>query len=274
MIDFDPFAMCRILNEENVEYVVFGGFAAVLRGSPVTTRDLDVIPDRNPENLDRLARALTRMNAEIRIDGDSVPTKIDGAFLANMPFMLNLVTDFGEMDLTFAPAGRAGGYDGWRAGATLETISDGLMVVVASLDDVIDSKRTANRAKDQAALPYLESLRDELRRRSREIPNAITMYQAGHDRKDVAAALAQFTLDARVVDDGRTYEGIDGVETFLRKAGSEYTYTRTVISAEEITTNCWRVTNRLEGNFPGGQVDLSYEFQLEGERIARLTIAP
>jgi hypothetical protein len=49
------------------------------------------------------------MNAEIRIDGDSVPTKIDGVFFANMPFMLNLVTDFGEMDLTFTPAGRAGG---------------------------------------------------------------------------------------------------------------------------------------------------------------------
>lgn len=271
---FDPVQICAILNEERVDYVVVGGFAAVVRGSSLPTRDIDIVPSRVPENLDRLARALTRMNAEIRIDGDSVPTKIDGAFLANMPFMLNLVTDFGEMDLTFAPAGRAGGYDGWRTGATLETISDGLMVVVASLDDVIDSKRTANRAKDQAALPYLESLRDELRRRSREIPNAIAGYQAAHDRKDVATALAQFTLDARVVDDGRTYEGIDGVETFLRKAGSEYTYTRTVISAEEITTNCWRVTNRLEGNFPGGKVDLSYEFQLEGELIARLVIAP
>ena len=271
---FDPVQICGILNEECVDYVVVGGFAAVVRGSSLPTRDIAIVPSRVPENLERLARALTRMNAEIRIAGDSVPTKIDGAFLTNMPFMLNLVTDFGEMDLTFAPAGRAGGYDGWRAGATLETISDGVIVVVASLDDVIDSKQTANRAKDQMALPYLESLRDELRRRSGEIPNAITMYQAAHDRKDVAAALVQFALDASVVDDGRTYDGIDGVETFLRKAGSEYTYTRALISAEEVTANCWRVTNRLEGNFPGGQVDLSYEFHLESELIKRLTIAP
>ena len=41
-------------------------------------------------------------------------------------------------------------------------MSDGLVVVVASLDDIIDSKRAANRPKDQMALPYLESLRDEL----------------------------------------------------------------------------------------------------------------
>ena len=103
--EFDPFAMCDILNQEGVEYVVLGGFAAILRGSPITTHDLDVIPWRDRSNLDRLGRALTRMNAKIRIAGDPVPTKIDGAFLANMPHMLNLVTDFGEMDLTFSPAG-------------------------------------------------------------------------------------------------------------------------------------------------------------------------
>lgn len=161
---FDPVRICEILNEEHVDYVVVGGFAAVIRGSSLPTRDIDIVPSRIPENLERLARALTRMNASIRIDGDSVPTRIDGAFLANMPFMLNLVTDFGEMDLTFTPAGKAGGYDGWRSGATTEIVSEGLTVFVASLDDIIDSKKTANREKDHVALPYLESLRDEIRR--------------------------------------------------------------------------------------------------------------
>jgi hypothetical protein len=106
------------------------------------------------------------------------------------------------------------------------------------------------------------------------VPNAITKYQAAHDSRDVATALAQFTVDACVIDDGKTYEGIDGVETFLRKAGSEYTYTRTVITAEEKASNCWRVVNRLEGNFPGGKVDLSYEFRLIDGLIIRLVIAP
>ena len=161
---FDPVRICAILNEEKVDYVVTGGFAAVVRGSSLPTRDIDVIPSRERSNLDRLGRALTRMNAMIRVSGDPVSTKIDGGFLANMPHMLNLVTDFGEMDLTFAPAGNAGDFDGWSRGATSEEIEDGLMVLVASLDDIIDSKRAANRPKDQMALPYLESLRDELRR--------------------------------------------------------------------------------------------------------------
>ena len=161
---FDPVRICAVLLEEEVEFVVLGGFAAIVRGSSLPTKDIDVIPSRDRTNLDRLGRALTRMNAKIRISGDPVPTKIDGAFLANMPHMLNLVTDFGEIDLTFSPAGSAGDFEGWKKGATLEVIDDGLTVLVASLDDIIDSKRSANRPKDQMALPYLESLRDEIRR--------------------------------------------------------------------------------------------------------------
>ncbi len=83
---FDPIAMCRILNEEGVDYVVLGGFAAVVHGSPITTRDLDVLPDRDLENLNRLGRALTRLGARVRISGEPVATRIDGPFLANMPF--------------------------------------------------------------------------------------------------------------------------------------------------------------------------------------------
>ena len=161
---FDPVRICAALVEEKVEFVVLGGFAAIIRGSSLPTQDIDVIPSRERSNLDRLGRALTQMNAKIRISGEPVPTKIDGGFLANMPHMLNLVTDFGEMGLTFTPAGRAGDFEGWRRGATAEEIEQGLVVLVASLDDIIDSKRAANRPKDQMALPYLESLRDEIRR--------------------------------------------------------------------------------------------------------------
>jgi hypothetical protein len=107
-----------------------------------------------------------------------------------------------------------------------------------------------------------------------EVPQAIATYQAAHDRRDVTTALAQFTDDASVVDDGRTYEGTVGVESFLTTAASEYTYTRTLVSATELAAGHWRITNRLEGNFPGGRVDLSYEFRLTSGLISQLAIAP
>lgn len=162
---FDPVRICQILNEEGVAYIIVGGFASVVHGSSLPTQDIDVVPSRHADNLDRLGRALRRMNAMIRTGGDPVPAPIDGPFLANMPVMLNLVTDLGDVDLTFSPSGGLGGFDGWSAQAILVEIADGLSVRIASLDDIIDSKRAANRPKDQMALPYLESFRDELRGR-------------------------------------------------------------------------------------------------------------
>lgn len=159
---FDPVRICTILNEEGVDYVIVGGFAAVVHGSSLPTRDIDVVPSRTPNNLDRLARALKRMNAMIRTDGDPVSAPLDGPFLANMPLMLNLVTDLGEMDLTFAPSGGLGGFDEWDAHAIVVEIADGLEVHIAALDDIISSKVAANRPKDQRSLPYLESLRDQI----------------------------------------------------------------------------------------------------------------
>lgn len=159
---FDPVQICTILNEEGVDYVVVGGFAAVVHGSSLPTRDIDIVPSRTPSNLDRLAGALQRMNAMIRTDDDPVPTRLDGPFLVNIPLMLNLVTDLGEMDLTFAPSGGLGGFEEWDAHAIVVEIAEGLAVHIAALDDIIASKRAANRPKDQRALPYLESLRDQL----------------------------------------------------------------------------------------------------------------
>jgi hypothetical protein len=159
---FDPVRICEILNEEQVEYIVVGGFAAVIHGSSLPTQDIDVLPARSTANLERLSRALKRMKAQIRTAGDPVPALLDGQFLANMTLMLNLVTELGELDLTFSPSGELDGFDDWNARAAVVEIAAGLTVVVAALDDVIASKRAANRPKDQMALPYLESLRDQL----------------------------------------------------------------------------------------------------------------
>ena len=109
---------------------------------------------------------------------------------------------------------------------------------------------------------------------STDVPQAIAAYQAAHDQRDVVTALRQFAPDATVIDDGHSYDGIVGVETFLRSAASEYTFTRTLVAAEEVNPDHWLVTNHLAGDFPGGEVDLNYEFRLAGGLITQLTIAP
>ncbi len=86
----------------------------------------------------------------------------DAKFLSSVE-LVNLITRFGPLDVSFKPAGFTG-YEELFTNAIIYEV-DGVSVTVASLDDVIRSKRAANRSKDRAALPELEALREEIRRR-------------------------------------------------------------------------------------------------------------
>jgi hypothetical protein len=106
------------------------------------------------------------------------------------------------------------------------------------------------------------------------LPQAVGEYQDAHDRDNVDAALATFAPAATVKDDGHEYHGLDEIRDWLARASTEFTYTRTLIGAEAVDANTWLVTNHLEGDFPGGVVDLRYRFVLAGGLISELEIAP
>ena len=161
-MSFDPVEICAALVAEGVQFVLLGGFAGVVHGSPLPTEDIDILPSRTDENLERLTRALQHLGAEIRTGDEPIETKIDAAFIRNMPHMLNLVTRYGDLDLVFTPAGALTSYEQWAVAARSVELREGLVVEVAALDDIIASKSAANRPKDQRSLPYLESLRDQL----------------------------------------------------------------------------------------------------------------
>ena len=88
------------------------------------------------------------------------------------------------------------------------------------------------------------------------------------------AALRAFATDAVVHDEDQEWIGSDQIRRWLTKTSSEYTFTRTLLSVESSGTDSWIVRNRLEGNFPGGVVELRYEFTLAKDGISVLTIAP
>lgn len=159
----DPICLFRVLADHGVDYVLVGGMAAVLHGSPTVTGDADIVPSRAAENLRRLSETLEELDARIRsiTDPEGIPFDPRPELLASMT-LLNLTTRCGDLDLTFAPQGTEG-YDDLVAHAIRFEIDD-LIVPVASLDDVIRSKRAADRPKDRAVLPVLEALRDEIER--------------------------------------------------------------------------------------------------------------
>jgi uncharacterized protein (TIGR03086 family) len=106
------------------------------------------------------------------------------------------------------------------------------------------------------------------------VPDVIRRYFAAQDRRETDAALSTFGLECRVFDDGREYVGRAAIRDWLAGASTQFTYTRTFLDAAEAAPNDWLIRNRLEGNFPGGVVDLGYRFRLVDDLIVDLDIQP
>jgi len=162
--EFRPDKILAVLDEHEVDYLVIGGMAAFLQGSPLPTEDVDVVPERTTNNLTRLSKALRALDARVRNgDEDPLPFSHDAASLAGSTFW-NLTTRFGDLALSSEPSGTTG-YADLRRDAVEVTLR-GRPVLLASLADIIRSKEAAGRDKDRRALPVLrELLADQLRAR-------------------------------------------------------------------------------------------------------------
>ena len=155
--ELDGRAMLEVLRRHEVRFVLIGGFAAVTHGSPIPTEDVDITPDRSQENLARLSAALRDMGARVRADGveDGLPFSHDATSLAAVG-VWNLVTPFGDFDISFVPTGTRGFGD--LDGDAEAMDIGGVPTRVASLADIIRSKQAANRPKDQRVLPVLREI--------------------------------------------------------------------------------------------------------------------
>lgn len=160
---FDPDRLLRTLSAHRVKFVLIGGIAAVAHGSPLPTTDLDITPERSRDNLERLAAALRELGARIRTaEPDGVVFPVTADFIDAQPHMLNLVTEAGDLDLAFTPAGFPDGFASLAPRSAPMELVDDVETAVADLEAVIASKQAAGRDRDRHALPYLYALADEL----------------------------------------------------------------------------------------------------------------
>jgi hypothetical protein len=140
-----------VLSRHGVEFIVVGGVAAVLEGAPITTFDLDVVPDPAPDNRERLLAALRELNARY-LDPAGRHILPDETRLATLR-LHQLVTDAGPMDVLTTVGGGLAYAD--LLGKTLDYEVGGLRIRCLTLGAVIESKEQAGRDKDRAALPIL-----------------------------------------------------------------------------------------------------------------------
>ena len=106
-----------------------------------------------------------------------------------------------------------------------------------------------------------------------ELAEPVQRYFDVVDAEDPEALVALTTADVVVADDGTTWRGHDGVREWRANVVRQWDYT-TELTGVRSTGATHVVTGHLEGNFPGGEVDLYYLFELADDVIARLEISP
>lgn len=158
MTDFER--LLDRLNDAGVRFVIVGGFAATVLGSSRTTIDLDIVYARDPENLERIVRALQPLEPYLRGAPKGLPFQLDVATLER-GLNFTLTTTAGDVDLLGEIVG-GGGYDELCPGAQPIRVF-GIDLLVASLPQLIRLKRAAGRPRDLEALAELEALLEERR---------------------------------------------------------------------------------------------------------------
>jgi hypothetical protein len=145
----------RHLNAIRLEAVLIGNAAAALQGAPVTTIDFDFLFRKTPRNLAKLKKLADRLQA----------TVLRPYYPASD--LYRVVRDADGLQLDFM--GHIHGIrsvEGVRGRASLIEVG-GETICVASLEDIIRSKRAARRPSDLAVLPILEKSLEEAARASR-----------------------------------------------------------------------------------------------------------
>lgn len=105
-----------------------------------------------------------------------------------------------------------------------------------------------------------------------ELPKPVAAYFAA-DRTDSDAVSRCFAERAVVKDEGHTYHGRAAIKKWKEAASAKYQYTCEPLACE-VKDGKSIVTCRLVGNFPGSPADLRFAFELTGEQIVSLAIAP
>jgi len=147
------------LDDAGVEFVLVGGYTAVLHGSSMLTRDLHVCTALTPANIQKLRDAFRELHPVHRLSSPQrsfLDVREPGTALDN----LYLNTDLGTLDLLGRVTG-VGDYDRVARDA-IEVELFGRRVRAISLDDLIAAKEALGRDKDLIVAKELRAIRKKL----------------------------------------------------------------------------------------------------------------
>lgn len=139
--------LLSLLSEEQVDYLVVGGYAVIYHSQPRSTKDLDLWIRPSVENAQRIARAFSRFGLPFMggvTQDDFAHPGLQYA-VGRPPSMIDFLTSLPELDFQ----------ECWENRVIAK--QDDITILFLSKKDLITAKKTAGRPQDLADL-------DELRR--------------------------------------------------------------------------------------------------------------
>ncbi|MBF0105534.1 MAG: hypothetical protein HQM16_09445 [Deltaproteobacteria bacterium] len=147
-----------LLAKSPLDFVLVGGFAAVLHGSTHTTRDLDICVLFSKDEIDLLYKVLKPIHPVMSKNHDEAPLSQslnDGSGFKT----IRINTDLGILDVVSHIEGVGNYYDVLKSSEEIKIFDDVIRLI--SLDDLIKCKNTLGRHRDLAIAEELESLKKE-----------------------------------------------------------------------------------------------------------------
>ena len=152
--------LLKRLLDSGLDFVLIGGYAAVVHGSSQVTHDLDICAVMTDEELSKLKAALKDLKPQHRMNKNFQPSleefpksdqKLDNYYLK---------TNAGVLDI-LSSVNPVGSFEEIKKNA-IEVKIFGNICRVISLDDLIKVKQTMTRDKDKIVLNDLLSLKQKL----------------------------------------------------------------------------------------------------------------
>jgi len=148
--------LLKLLLENEVDFVLIGGFAGVVHGSTQVTRDLDICALITASQVDKLREVLRDFNPRHRMNPNHKPSFLDEPKDVTGLKHIYLETDIGVLDVLSEVTG-IGDFEQVRKNS-VEIPLFGHRCKVISAEALIETKRKLGRPKDLFVVAELEAL--------------------------------------------------------------------------------------------------------------------
>jgi len=147
MLNQDFREFIQLLNDNQVKYLVIGGYAVAVHGHPRYTKDIDIWIEISEENAQKLVTALTQFGFEsLGLTSEDFQTPNQIIQLGYPPNRIDLITNPDGIDFQTC-------YD-----SKIEVTLNDIPVKFINLDNLKKNKLASGRLQD---LADLEKLQDE-----------------------------------------------------------------------------------------------------------------